>query len=253
VTALIVVQALAIGLLGVLVIGLLRSHAEILRELHRLGVDLGDGPRGHDTASAPPVAVGAPRVKAPSRSIRPVTGVKAADITGTTPLQESVQLSVAGAHHDTLLAFLSSGCHTCAGLWRALNDVSAVDLPDRTRLIVVTKGPVEESLSRIRELAPGHVPVVMSTEAWQDYGVPVTPYFVHVDGPSGDVVGQGSGTTWPQVVSLLRQAADDDRAARGHSRRATVTERDADVDSKLLAAGIRPGDPSMYAPRSDRG
>ncbi|MGH9063549.1 MAG: hypothetical protein ACRD0L_06195, partial [Acidimicrobiales bacterium] len=39
---LVVVEALAIGLLGVLVAGLLRSHAEILRALHRLGAGLGE-------------------------------------------------------------------------------------------------------------------------------------------------------------------------------------------------------------------
>ena len=36
-TALIVVEAAAIVLLGVLVVGLLKSHAEILRQLHDLG------------------------------------------------------------------------------------------------------------------------------------------------------------------------------------------------------------------------
>ncbi len=46
--------AIAVGLvvvvtlLGVLVVGLLRSHAEILRALHDLGVHLGD-----DAAAAP--------------------------------------------------------------------------------------------------------------------------------------------------------------------------------------------------------
>ena len=46
-TVLIVVQGLVILLLAVLVVGLLRSHAEILRALHDLGVNLEDGaPQG---------------------------------------------------------------------------------------------------------------------------------------------------------------------------------------------------------------
>lgn len=243
--ALVAVEAVAIVLLGVLVVGLLRSHADILRELHRLGANLDDGQRQHRTGSVTSVSLVAPRRN-------PRGGPTAADLTGTTPTQESVQLGVAGARHDTLLAFLSSGCNTCSSLWRSLKETPSIDLPDRTRLIVVTKGPAEESLSRIRELAPGDVPVVMSTQAWKDYGVPVTPYFVHVDGPSGEIVGQGSGTTWSQVISLLRQATEDDREAR---RRwpPTSAERETDVDRKLLAAGIRPGDPSLYTPPSDGG
>ena len=46
-TAVVMIEAVVIGLLCVLVVGLLRSHAEILRALHDLGVDLDrkdDGP-----------------------------------------------------------------------------------------------------------------------------------------------------------------------------------------------------------------
>jgi hypothetical protein len=39
VLVLVVVEAVAIALLALLVAGLLRSHAEILRSLHELGVD----------------------------------------------------------------------------------------------------------------------------------------------------------------------------------------------------------------------
>jgi len=38
---LVTVEAVAIGLLGLLVAGLLRSHAEVLRALHDLGAGLG--------------------------------------------------------------------------------------------------------------------------------------------------------------------------------------------------------------------
>ena len=244
---LVVLEALAIALLGVLVVGLLRSHAEILRSLHQLGVEPNhDHQSPNDVPGPTSVAVGGPRPLVTNRSARPATGARASDLVGTTPEKEIVQLGVVGADHDTLIAFLSSGCHTCSGLWQTLGDGSPIDLPDRTRLVVVTKDPEQESLSRIRELAPAHVPVVMSTGAWQDYGVPVTPYFVHVHGASGEVVGQGSGATWTQVLSLLRQATVDDHGGGRRPRVPSPAEEQEDVDSKLLAAGIRPGDSSLY-------
>ena len=46
IVAIVVVQAVALVLLGVLVAGLLRSHAEILRALHQLGISLDDGADG---------------------------------------------------------------------------------------------------------------------------------------------------------------------------------------------------------------
>ena len=39
-TAVVMIEAVVIGLLSLLVVGLLRSHAEILRALHDLGVNL---------------------------------------------------------------------------------------------------------------------------------------------------------------------------------------------------------------------
>ena len=48
--ALITLLAVAVGLLSLLVVGLLRSHAEILRALHDLGVDL--DPSTHASSGA---------------------------------------------------------------------------------------------------------------------------------------------------------------------------------------------------------
>jgi hypothetical protein len=74
----------------------------------------------------------------------------------------------------------------------------------------------------------------MSTEAWLQYGVPATPYFVYVDGPSGHIVGEGSAATWEQVTSLWSQALADERDA------------EARADRELTRAGIHPGHPSLY-------
>ncbi len=57
----------------------------------------------------------------------------------------------------------------------------------------------------MRSLAPPAIPTVMSSEAWDDFGVPVAPYFILVDGPTGSVVGEGAATSWPHVRELLQR------------------------------------------------
>ena len=217
------IQAVAIVLLGVLVVGLLRSHAEILRKLHELGAGL-------DPDAAPGVTSAVPT---PVRR----DAATAFDLAGTTPGDEAVRIGVVGTRQSTLLAFLSSGCATCGGFWETFAATDRLAVPGGARLVVVTKGPEAESGSRIGDLAPSAFPVVMSTEAWLEYKVPATPYFVYVDGPSGRIVGEGSAATWEQVTSLWSQALAD---AKGGEARA---------DRELLRAGIRPGHRSLYPTR----
>jgi hypothetical protein len=142
---------------------------------------------------------------------------------------------------------MSSGCLTCAAFWEAF---AADQLPglEGIRLVIVTKDRTEESPSRIRGLAPHAHPVVMSNEAWSDYLVPGSPYFVLVDGPSNRVIGEGSASSWEQLRNLMQQAlADDGAPSRSRRRRARATaERDARDEEALAAAGIGPGDPSLY-------
>ena len=230
--AVVTIEAVAIVLLGLLVVGLLRSHAEILRRLHELGAGL--DPDAVTLTSTP--------VAAPSRRAR--ASATAFDVSGTSPDDESVHIGVVGARQSTLLAFLSSGCLTCGNFWQAFAEVgpgtARLSVPGRARLVVVTKSADAESPGRIRELAPTAFPTVMSSEAWEAYKVPQTPYFVYVDGPSGRIVGEGSAATWPQVVSLWSQAlTDDDDASRKGSG-------EARADRELLEAGIHPGHESLY-------
>jgi len=232
--ALIVIEAVAIALLGLLVFGLLRSHAEILRTLHGMGAGVGDDVQlGH-----------APRPSSGARSRA------ASDVVGVTVDDDPVSIGVATARHHTLLAFLTTGCLTCEGFWRAFRD--GVSLPAGARLVVVTKGPADESGSRVRELLPEAYPTVMSSEAWAQYEVPVAPYFVYVDGPSTRVAGEGAAGTWDQVRSLMGQALDDsaaDRGRRGGDRRRLQSFGRDDVardERALLAAGITPGHGSLY-------
>ena len=219
-----VIQTVAIVLLGLLVVGLLRSHAEILRKLHELGAGLDpDAAAGVSSPVPAPVRRGA------------ATGF---DLAGTTPADEAVRIGVVGARQSTVLAFLSSGCLTCGGFWDTFAADDRLTVPGGARLVIVTKGPEAESESRIRELAPSAFQVVMSTEAWLEYKVPHTPYFVYVDGPTGRIIGEGSAQTWQQVVSLWSQALADDSTRSGGG--------EARADRELQQAGIHPGHESLY-------
>jgi len=258
VIALIVAQTTAIALLGLLVAGLLRSHAEILRKLHGLGA--GEDPAGPGRATADfrvQPGVAEPRDEFPDAS----------DLAGVTPDDDAVVVGVSGTANDTLLAFLSSGCLTCAPFWETIASGRPLGLPGGTRLVVVTKGPEDESRSGVGKVAAGvsaaGVTVVMSTEAWEAYGVPGSPYFVHVKGRTGRVAGEGAATRWEQVADLLATAEADllpagdtardmlapalmlDPRARGDAARA------GRIDRELAAAGIHPGHPSLYPAAED--
>lgn len=229
-TALVGGLAVVVALLGVLVVGLLRSHAEILKALHELGVGLDpDGTHDHahpDAAMAIPGPAG-PGVEAVGRDL---------DIVGVTVAGGPRQVGVAGSSQRTLVAFLSSSCLTCRTFWEAFSEPDLA-VPGGARLVIVTKGPEAESPSAISELAPPHHLVVLSSQAWDAYRVPGAPYFAVVDGPTGRIVGQGSAPTWPRVAELLRRAIADSEAG---------PDREAEVDAVLRAAGIEPGDPSLY-------
>jgi hypothetical protein len=154
----------------------------------------------------------------------------------------------------TLLAFLSTGCSTCHDFWRAFDTDEVDHVPgDATRIVIVTRGADAESPAAVAELAPARVTTVMSSQAWDDYDVPVAPYFLLVDGTSG-VVGEGASASWDQVVDLLGKAAADagvrlDRRS-GLSRRELLRGRDreARADRELRAAGIEPGATELYEP-----
>lgn len=262
--AVVVVEGLAIVLLGLLVVGLLRSHAEILKRLHDLGAGIdvdGGGPTSTSAGREAVAPAGGPRPgrdfqvmpQVPSPPDREAFG-GAADLTGLAPGRaETVAVRVTGVEHDTIVAFLSSGCLTCQKFWDAFRKPKKLGLPAGTRLVVVTKGSDAESPAAVAELAPPGIPTVMSSEAFADYDVPGSPYFVHVHGPSGRVRGEGTGPDWDQVASLLRQAGGDAALADALApsqvpKPGADAEREARIDRELSAAGIEPGDPSLYPP-----
>ena len=245
--ALAIVLSAVVLLLTVLVAGLLRSHADILKSLHELGVGVGEpgaggGHTGHITVG-PPLPGERNSTSAPA-------------VAGVTPTGDALGVSIEG-EHLTLLAFLSSGCATCSGFWAAFQQHDQLGLPARTRLVVVTKGPEMEIPAEVAAQAPAGLPVVMSTQAWGDYEVPGSPFFVLVDGRSGRRIGEGVANHVHQVVELVRRAEADARPfgppgpgrVQGRAGGLDGPEREMANDRELLTAGIFPGDPSLY-PRS---
>lgn len=236
--------AVVVAVLAVMVVGLLRTNAEVLRALERLGEGLeegGPGPRRRTDPDPGPWAK---------------TGRPAVDLAGTTLDGGSQGLRVLGVEHDTLLLFLSSGCLTCRSFWDAMREAGGLGLPSRIRVVAVTKDLDAESPSELAQLIPTRGAThLMSTRAWADYAVPGSPYAVLVGGQEGRVIGEGTGTSWEQVGNLLAQATGDLAYAgedTPHTRKAgrdMVVERD--TDAELLAAGIRPGDPSLYPGPAD--
>lgn len=245
--ALVIADTCCVALLAVLVAGLLRSHADILRALHSLGAGVGDPTaaqqRHAPDSSATPVTMGP--ALAPGRHSTEVY-----DVAGVNPEGDAVSVSATAGAGLTLLVFLSSGCTSCAGIWRSLGGEPSTTLPAGLRVVVVTKGPDLESPAAVHSQAPAGVAVVMSSAAWSDYEVPGSPFFVLIDTGEGRRVGEGMANQLSQVVELVRRAADDE-VAPGHPYRGRIggPEREALNDMLLERAGVMPGDPSLYPRR----
>lgn len=235
----VVAEAVLLVVLSFFAVGLLHSYAGLLRRVQRLE---------HDPLSPAPARQ---RLPSPSHA----TARRAVDVVGESLNGEPIALAVAGVSHQTLLAFLSSGCTTCARFWAELPRLGAFPRGGRTRLVVVTKDPAEESPAALVPLAsPDVVDTVMSSRCWRDYQVPGSPYFVCVDGPSGVVRGEGTALGWDEVFNLMMLADSDSVLApggAGYQRKpASDAAREAAVDRELLRAGIVPGDPSLYPTRA---
>jgi hypothetical protein len=255
--AVVIAEGVAVVLLGVLVLGLLRSHALILKALHELGAGLelekeaGTGATTATTGGNPgPVPVDL------ESGVVPATrkdSTRAHDIVGTTLDRDERTITLGSPGQRTLLAFLTSGCSVCQTFWEEFRGEVAV--PGDGTLRIIAKGPEEESPGSLRSLA-GNREVVQSSGAWTDYDIPGSPYFVYVE--AGRVTGEGSATTWSQVRDLMAQGVADGEEARNAAGRAGPGmlvgdllgrgERDSlpRMDSELLAAGISPGDASLY-------
>ena len=276
-TVLVALQGVVILLLAILVVGLLRSHAEILRALHDLGVNLEDGapdngPATFDLTTRAQALSSASRRGVTPGGTPPAERISdhgvalpedgplgdAHDLMGVTPLGDAAAISVHAGNGLTLLAFLTSGCASCLDFWDAFRDPRnrAVGGPD-TSLVVLTKGPAEESPASVRNLADPELVTIMSTEAFDDYSVPIAPYFVLIDAATGRIIGEGAASSFDQLQSLLTKAMADGGygLAAPRSRREVLRglRRGPSADEALESAGIGPGHPSLHQdPQQDR-
>lgn len=189
----------AIAVLTLIVFGLLRTHADILRALNRAGISL------ENHVLAPNLSDIKPNATAGDRDI--------VDIVGTVPGGGSVSVSVVGNHY-TLLAFLSSSCRTCERFWSELKAPDFELGGQMVRLVIVAQDPAHDSESRLAELAPPGVRTVCSSAAWQAYQVVGSPYFVLIDGAKAQMVGAGTAPDWRQVRRLMSEALGDEKIAK---------------------------------------
>src|ERR1039458_7039107 len=123
-TVLLILETVLLALVVLFVVGLLRSHAEILRRLAAL--------EGNDGAGA----------SVPERML--ATGTASFDIVGETLTGDSVKVRVGAGSPTTLLAFLSSGCAACGPLWESLDQDARV--PVHQWLVIGGEGPAQQSL-----------------------------------------------------------------------------------------------------------
>jgi hypothetical protein len=235
VVTIIIAALLAVAL--VYIVALLRSHADILRRLAAL-----EGGAATGLSVAPPAPTEGAEVLA-------ATPIAATPIAGSTPRGDSATLAFGPGSPVTLLAFLTSGCASCAPLWEGLRKAPALgSLAER--VVVITHDPARESPTRLERLAPPASPgapgveVIMSSAAWADYAVPGSPHFVLTDG-AGGILGRGSALSWSQLETMVADARADARAAGRPAR--TTAERAERSERALASAGITAGHPSLYA------
>ncbi len=220
--------ALLVGLLAILTVGLLRTQAELLKTLNKLGVRL------DEEESAAPIV------------ITPVGRSAAHEIVGANPNGDPVVKSVVTGSDPVLVSFLSTTCTSCSEFWEAIDSDEMMIHNARYRVLVVTLGPDEESPTRAMKLSRGDVDVIMSSDAWSRFEVPGAPYFVVVNPADGRIIGEGTAANMSALSTFLGDAAGDLRwdASRGSDR--TDADREKMVDDELRRAGLLPGDPRLY-------
>ena len=118
-------------------------------------------------------------------------------MTGTAPDGSAVEIAMAG--HWAVLLFLTTSCYDCRKWWEGMagHHSSAV--------VIVTPSPSTESARQVEALAPEGARVVMSSDAWHDYGVVGAPWCVVVAG--GVVVAHGPApASWAELEAVSGRA-----------------------------------------------
>lgn len=213
-TALEVGLVVAVALLTVVVGGLARGLAATTRRLELLERRVGRRERAADRGPAEPETPVQPAVSAAPPGPEPVVPADAegdaVDIRGVDPAGAPTVVPLEATGRPTLVAFLSTSCGICVGIWERLRDGALADAAPGVTPVVVTKDEAVEDVERIRGLTSSALPVVLSSEAWDDYEVPGSPYVLLVSAAPGSVVTEGAPTRWEDVVRMAASVAADE-------------------------------------------
>ena len=123
----------------------------------------------------------------------PRLGAAARDISGVDVKGSPVEVTLASGRAGVI--FLTSSCEPCRVIWGSASSDLAIYL--------VTPSPTTESRRQVARLAPPGVTVVMSSEAWHEYGVGRAPWLVVVE--DGRVAFDGPAPAgWAAIANAVR-------------------------------------------------
>jgi hypothetical protein len=157
-----------------------------------------------DQVPAPPELLGRLR---PIPTYRDHPATIGCDIEGVDPAGARRSIGIVASGEPVFLLFLSSSCLGCRDLWEGM-DALRLALGPRVRVVVVTRGPEQEDVATVARLSAsasarvespsdpgahgsgdgsdvgsgdrsghGSVEVVMSSQAYLDYGVGGPPFY----------------------------------------------------------------------------
>lgn len=190
-------------LLAVVVFALVRAQAVTSRRLALLERRLLRAQRRTEAALDPVPTTPGDTMTIPTTSSASSAGDDLVDLRGVTVDGEQTEYALETLETPTLVAFLSTTCGICLSLWERLRDEGLDGVP----AVVVTKDAAVEKVDVVRDMTDsGSLPVVMSSEAWDDYEVPGSPYFLVVGGDPGVILAEGEASSWDEVRSLARQS-----------------------------------------------
>lgn len=225
-TAVEVGLVVAVALLTVVVASLARALAVTTKRLDLLERRLGRKERSEGRerreqgdprdGTERPARAAAPTGTAPATptaEAAPPEG-DAVDIRGVDPEGEPTVVPLEANDGPTLVAFLSTSCGICVGIWERLRDGALAEEVPGVLPVVVTKDEAVEDPARIRGLATSELPVVLSSEAWDDYEVPGSPYVMVVSESPGSVVTEGAPARWEDVVRMATSVAPAEGGVR---------------------------------------
>jgi len=145
------------------------------------------------------------------------------DIEGVDPAGARRSVGIVASGEPVFLLFLSSSCQGCRDLWEGMDELRHA-LGPPVRVVVVTRGPEQEDAATVARLAAsgagpgdgsgdgsgdGAAEVVMSSQAYLDYGVGGPPFYALTLGREVRTEGVAWGVS-ETAASVLRALAGPD-------------------------------------------